>query len=237
MICPPVQCERFLARIAGRGIPHAYLAFEGEGHGFRREETMIASMEAELSLYGQIFGFEPPGIPRRGADHVSAVPLTRPPRLRPGDRVAVVTPAGPGPKDLLERGLRAAARLGSRGDRRPRTCSTSAMTCPTSPGRTPTAPPTSRPRGCDPDVDAVICSRGGYGAQRMVDLLDWPAMREARPKVFVGYSDITALHEAFATQLGVVTVHGPLTGFAIVLGRRRQRRSGSAPCSSSPRPS
>ena len=35
---------------------------------------------------------------------MSAVPLTRPPRLRPGDRVAVVTPAGPGPKDLLERG-------------------------------------------------------------------------------------------------------------------------------------
>ena len=38
-------------------------------------------------------------------------------------------------------------------------------------------------------------------------------MREAPPKVFVGYSDITALHEAFATRLGVVTVHGPLVGY------------------------
>ena len=46
----------------------------------------------------------------------------------------------------------------------------------------------------------MLCARGGYGAQRMVDLLDWAAMRAAGPKVFVGYSDITALHEAFATR-------------------------------------
>ncbi|MDT3398691.1 prolyl oligopeptidase family serine peptidase [Streptomyces sp. B1866] len=55
-ICPPVQCERFLERIAGRGVPHAYLAFEGEGHGFRRADTMIRALEAELSLYVRTFG-------------------------------------------------------------------------------------------------------------------------------------------------------------------------------------
>ncbi len=63
-ICPPVQCERFLERQTGRGIPHAYLTFAGEQHGFRREETMVAALEAELSLYGQVFGFEPVDIPR-----------------------------------------------------------------------------------------------------------------------------------------------------------------------------
>jgi muramoyltetrapeptide carboxypeptidase len=63
---------------------------------------------------------------------------------------------------------------------------------------------------CDPSVDAVICARGGYGVQRMVDLLDWAAMRAAGPKVFVGYSDITALHEAFAVRLGLSTLHGPM---------------------------
>ncbi|MFF9012568.1 S9 family peptidase [Streptomyces sp. NPDC014870] len=56
VICPPAQAERFLARMAGRGVPHAYLAFEGEGHGFRRAETMIRALEAELSLYAQTFG-------------------------------------------------------------------------------------------------------------------------------------------------------------------------------------
>ncbi|MEU6343784.1 prolyl oligopeptidase family serine peptidase [Streptomyces sp. NPDC046977] len=63
VICRPVQCERFLDRVAGRGIPHAYLLFEGEGHGFRREDTLIASLEAELALYGQVLGFTPPGVP------------------------------------------------------------------------------------------------------------------------------------------------------------------------------
>ena len=63
VICPPVQSERLLERVSGRGVPHAYLTFEGESHGFRKEETLVATMEAELSFYGQIFGFEPPGIP------------------------------------------------------------------------------------------------------------------------------------------------------------------------------
>ncbi|WP_435175684.1 prolyl oligopeptidase family serine peptidase [Actinacidiphila sp. bgisy145] len=63
VICPPVQCERFLAAVAGRGIPHAYRAFAGESHGFRRLDTMVTCLEAELSLYGQVFGFTPDGVP------------------------------------------------------------------------------------------------------------------------------------------------------------------------------
>ncbi|MQY12550.1 hypothetical protein SRB5_26850 [Streptomyces sp. RB5] len=63
VICPPVQCERFLERIAGRGVPHAYLTYEGEGHGFRRADTMISAVNAEMSLYAQTFGFEAPGVP------------------------------------------------------------------------------------------------------------------------------------------------------------------------------
>ncbi|MFD5264991.1 LpqB family beta-propeller domain-containing protein [Streptomyces sp. NPDC058335] len=63
VICPPAQAERLLARIAGRGVPHAYLAFEGEGHGFRRAETVVRALEAELSLYAQVFGLRVSGIP------------------------------------------------------------------------------------------------------------------------------------------------------------------------------
>jgi dipeptidyl aminopeptidase/acylaminoacyl peptidase len=64
VICPPVQCERFLEAVAGRGVPHAYLTFEGESHGFRRLDTMVTSLESELSLYGQVFGFTPAGVPK-----------------------------------------------------------------------------------------------------------------------------------------------------------------------------
>ncbi|MEE1770919.1 prolyl oligopeptidase family serine peptidase [Streptomyces sp. JV185] len=63
-ICPPVQCERFLAALDGRGVPHAYLTFEGEGHGFRRADTMVRALEAELSLYAQTFGIERTDVPR-----------------------------------------------------------------------------------------------------------------------------------------------------------------------------
>ncbi len=63
VICPPAQCERFLARLDGRRVPHAYIAFEGEGHGFRRADTMIRVLESELSLYAQVFGLHPTGIP------------------------------------------------------------------------------------------------------------------------------------------------------------------------------
>lgn len=63
VICPPAQCERFLSRLEGRRVPHAYIAFEGEGHGFRRADTMVRALESELSLYAQVFGLNPPGIP------------------------------------------------------------------------------------------------------------------------------------------------------------------------------
>ncbi|MEU8568534.1 prolyl oligopeptidase family serine peptidase [Streptomyces pathocidini] len=62
-VCPPAQCERLLAAVAGRGVRHAYLAFEGEGHGFRRADTMIRALEAELSLYAQAFGIAAPEVP------------------------------------------------------------------------------------------------------------------------------------------------------------------------------
>ena len=61
-VCPPVQADRFMAGLAGSGIPHAYLTFEGEQHGFRRAESIITALEAELSFYGQVFGFATPGV-------------------------------------------------------------------------------------------------------------------------------------------------------------------------------
>ncbi|MFD9303809.1 prolyl oligopeptidase family serine peptidase [Streptomyces sp. NPDC060048] len=62
-VCPPAQARRLLAAMRGRGVPHAYVAFEGEGHGFRRAQTMVRALEAELSLYAQVFGFERTDVP------------------------------------------------------------------------------------------------------------------------------------------------------------------------------
>jgi muramoyltetrapeptide carboxypeptidase len=60
----------------------------------------------------------------------------------------------------------------------------------------------------DPTIRGVLCTRGGYGAQRIVDGLDLAAVR-ADPKVVVGFSDITALQLALWRGAGLATVHGP----------------------------
>jgi dipeptidyl aminopeptidase/acylaminoacyl peptidase len=61
-IVPPSQSETIAADLAAHGIPYAYIAFAGESHGFRKAETIIRSLEAELAFYGQIMGFTPPGV-------------------------------------------------------------------------------------------------------------------------------------------------------------------------------
>ncbi len=58
-VVPPAQAEAIVAALAANGIPHAYLAFEGEGHGFRGAEAIRRSLEAELAFLGAVFGFTP----------------------------------------------------------------------------------------------------------------------------------------------------------------------------------
>src|SRR5215469_995221 len=62
-IVPPAQAESIAADLAAHGTRYAYIAFEGESHGFRKAKTIISAYEAELSFYGQILGFNPPEIP------------------------------------------------------------------------------------------------------------------------------------------------------------------------------
>jgi dipeptidyl aminopeptidase/acylaminoacyl peptidase len=62
-VVPPSQSEAVRDALRDNGVPHAYLSFEGEGHGFRRAETLIRTLEAELSFLGEVFGFETPGVP------------------------------------------------------------------------------------------------------------------------------------------------------------------------------
>ena len=60
-VVPQSQSEQVVAALADAGVPHAYLLFEGEGHGFRRGPNIVAALEAELSFLGQVLGFEPAG--------------------------------------------------------------------------------------------------------------------------------------------------------------------------------
>ncbi len=67
-IVPPNQAERMVDALKAKGLPVAYLAFEGEQHGFRRAETIVRALEAELYFYSRILGFTP-------ADPIEPVPI------------------------------------------------------------------------------------------------------------------------------------------------------------------
>lgn len=69
---------------------------------------------------------------------------------------------------------------------------------------------------CDPAIDAIICSRGGYGTPRIIDQIDFEAIRRT-PKIFVGYSDITSLHLAIWQQTGLITFSGAMV--AVEMGK------------------
>ncbi|MFB6633033.1 LD-carboxypeptidase [Streptomyces sp. NPDC056362] len=142
--------------------------------------------------------------------------LTRAERLRPGARVAVVAPSGPVPEERLAPGLDVLRGWGLEPVVAPHVLDTHPAL------RYLAGDDAARARDlteawCDPSVSAVLCARGGFGAQRMVDLVDWAAIRAAGPKAFVGYSDVTALHEALAVRAGFATLHGPMVAAATFL--------------------
>lgn len=61
----------------------------------------------------------------------------------------------------------------------------------------------------DKNIDAIICMRGGYGSNRLIELLDFEVIKR-NPKIFVGYSDITTLHIALNEKANLITFHGPM---------------------------
>ncbi len=137
--------------------------------------------------------------------------LKRPRALRPGDRVAVLCVSSPVTNQAaLDAGLDAlrfagldpvafpsASEPGTlrsylAGDDELRACDlTNALT--------------------DPDIAGIIFAKGGYGAQRTLEAMDWDALasRSLEPKVLAGFSDVTAILEAVATQLGWASLFGP----------------------------
>lgn len=60
-VVPPEQSEAIVAALAANGVPHAYVSYPGEDHGFRKAANLVHSLESELAFYGTVFGFTPSG--------------------------------------------------------------------------------------------------------------------------------------------------------------------------------
>ncbi len=128
----------------------------------------------------------------------------RPPAVGPGAVLGVAAPSGPVDPVRLANGLRILRAAGFEIALAPGLLERDGFLAGDDGGRARDLGRLLR----DPGVDAVLCARGGYGAMRLLPGLDLRALR-ARPKAFVGFSDVTAIHLAFAAE-GLVSFHGPV---------------------------
>lgn len=137
----------------------------------------------------------------------SEAPLLIPPALRPGECIAVVCPAGPPDAAKLKTGLAYLEALGYRTRLRWSEAHANGFLANTDEAR---AEDLNRALH-DPEVRGIVCAWGGYGAMRVLPLIDYAALR-SDPKRFFGYSDITALHVALYKECRLATFHGPNAG-------------------------
>ena len=131
--------------------------------------------------------------------------IIRPPSLKPGATIGIVSPAGPVEAHELDHGL---ALLEEEGFR-PRLGANTLARDGYLAGRDEARLEDLRGMFLDPEIKAIFCARGGYGSMRLLDRLDYPVIR-ANPKPLVGYSDITAILLAVLRKSGLVTFHGPV---------------------------
>jgi muramoyltetrapeptide carboxypeptidase len=139
--------------------------------------------------------------------------LARPRALRAGDRIAIVCASGPVDASALDTGLDALRFAGLEPDMYPSA---------TEPGNfreylagdDKTRAADLVAALTDPGISGIVFAKGGYGAQRTLECVDWERVSEAGlpPKVLVGYSDVTAILEAVAVKLGWASLFGPMPG-------------------------
>src|SRR5580698_8843984 len=136
---------------------------------------------------------------------IPAIPRVNPPALRPGDTIGIIAPASNIKRDSLDAGCKALRRMGYKpfyldsilerdlyfagsADRRAREL---------------------EEMFARDDIRAIVCARGGYGANYLLKTLDLGNIK-AHPKIFVGYSDVTSLLTYILDSTGLATFHGPM---------------------------
>lgn len=131
-----------------------------------------------------------------------------PPHLQPGDTIAIVCPAGYMPQERIKACTRTLKNWGYKVVK----------------GKTVGGKSKNYFSGTDeerlqdlqqfindPNIDAILCGRGGYGTTRILDGIDWKAFKK-NPKWIIGFSDITVLHGYMHEQLEIASIHGPMAG-------------------------
>ena len=132
--------------------------------------------------------------------------IVKPKRLKIGDLIGIISPAS-APNDLfkIEKGVNYLEGLGYR----VKVGKSSGISHGYLAGTDDQRIKDLHDMFSDKEVQAIICTRGGYGSPRLVDKIDYKIIAR-NPKIFVGYSDITALQMAFLEKTGLLTFAGPM---------------------------
>ena len=133
--------------------------------------------------------------------------IIKPPRLKPHGTIGVITPASPVKPDRLQRGIAYFERKGYRIELGKHVQKGKGYLAGTDAERLEDL----HTMFSNPAIDAIICARGGYGTPRILDKIDYAIIRN-NPKIFIGYSDLTALQLAIFQKTGLITFSGPMLG-------------------------
>lgn len=131
--------------------------------------------------------------------------IVRVPRLKAGDTIGIVAPSGPFDRERFAQGIAIIESMGFATRTDDRIFSRRGYLAGTDSERAAQF----AEMFADPGIQAVMSARGGYGALRILNALDFSAIGAAA-KAFIGFSDITALHRAIYLRCGLVTFHGPM---------------------------
>lgn len=129
----------------------------------------------------------------------------KPPRLKPGDTIGIVSPASAVPDEGKWENLK---RIFERLQLKPKFGRSARGKRKYLAGTTEDRLADLHALWADPEVNAVFSTRGGYGSGQLLDKIDYKLI-DRHPKVFLGYSDITAMHLAIYQRTGLITFHGP----------------------------
>lgn len=142
--------------------------------------------------------------------------IIKPKPLQPGDKVAIIAPSTPTDREKIEEALKAFATL----ELEPVIFPSCYQHHGHLAGLDSLRAQDVNRAFADPEIKGIICMKGGAGAYRLLPLLDYDTIR-ANPKVFIGYSDVTALHMAFNKICRIVTYHGQMLISDLFLGENK----------------
>jgi muramoyltetrapeptide carboxypeptidase len=132
--------------------------------------------------------------------------IIKPKRLKPGDTIGLITPASPITEEQLDKAIQNIEDLGFKlAYNRRRLLARNGYLA----GKDIVRADEINRMFDNKDIDGIWCIRGGYGVTRMLDMLNYKVIRQ-NPKPLIGYSDVTALHQAIFKKTGLVCFHGPV---------------------------